>query len=437
MPFSIVQAQGGHLALSDEAGNIIGVFTDSEDNLRLMVQTMLAAGHGLALEEDGNLASIKTDLDNIYTRQSNGDQKSIVRGGAKGTTTAADITGTAEGADHQALDVQIMHGGAAKDPTQIRALTNSDVVKANQGTKGAGSNAWPQALYDASGNAVGVILDGAIYRLQTQAKSLITDPTDGKVAKVGNELDGENRLHVDCIIDTNNQVPIPVSFAIPGGGALPKMVSFVYSLSIGALVAGQWKRAITYTVPVGYNGYLIRYTSFQGEAAYSRIVSEVRMGTLNIITNTFAAGSAYALPQWTSNPQIEVTQAIGSAANVVVTVTYTNHNGVNSRTGTVTIPKSSIIGTRLDIALQAGDLGISSIEGASVAPTSSSGAINFLGFVGLGYHEDGGTNFMETMFAPGATTFPAGTILGIEHQGGTVSKARRFDVLIQLVQVVT
>jgi len=62
MPFSIVQAQGGHLALSDEAGNIIGVFTDSEDNLRLMVQTMLAAGHGLATE--ATLAAIK-DTDGI------------------------------------------------------------------------------------------------------------------------------------------------------------------------------------------------------------------------------------------------------------------------------------------------------------------------------------------------------------------------------------
>jgi hypothetical protein len=63
------------------------------------------------------------------TALTDGTQKAIVRGGAKGATAAADLTGTAQGADHQALDVQIMHGGAAKDPTQIRALTNADVVK--------------------------------------------------------------------------------------------------------------------------------------------------------------------------------------------------------------------------------------------------------------------------------------------------------------------
>jgi hypothetical protein len=59
-----------------------------------------------------------------------GTQKAITRGGAKGATVAADLTGTAEGADHQALDVQIYHGGTAKDPTAIRALTSADVVTA-------------------------------------------------------------------------------------------------------------------------------------------------------------------------------------------------------------------------------------------------------------------------------------------------------------------
>jgi hypothetical protein len=57
-----------------------------------------------------------------------GTAKAITRGGAKGATTAADVTSTAEGADHQAVDVQIMSGGVAKDPTQIRALTSADQV---------------------------------------------------------------------------------------------------------------------------------------------------------------------------------------------------------------------------------------------------------------------------------------------------------------------
>lgn len=45
-----------------------------------------------------------------------GTAKTIVRGGAKGATAAADLTGTAEGADHQALDVQLYNAGVAIAP---------------------------------------------------------------------------------------------------------------------------------------------------------------------------------------------------------------------------------------------------------------------------------------------------------------------------------
>ncbi len=63
------------------------------------------------------------------TTLTGGTAKSIIRGGQKGATnTNADITHTAEGADHEALDVQIYHGGVAKDPTQIRTLTSSDQI---------------------------------------------------------------------------------------------------------------------------------------------------------------------------------------------------------------------------------------------------------------------------------------------------------------------
>jgi hypothetical protein len=72
----------------------------------------------------------------------------MVRGGAKGATTAADVTSTAEGADHQAVDVQVYHGGSAINPTAIRALTASDVVTSNQGTAAALSGYWPVRVTD-------------------------------------------------------------------------------------------------------------------------------------------------------------------------------------------------------------------------------------------------------------------------------------------------
>jgi hypothetical protein len=77
--------------------------------------------------------------------QTDGTQKAIVRGGQKGATnTNADITHTAEGADHEAVDVQIYHSGVAKDPTAIRALASgTDSVTDTQGTAAATTAPWP------------------------------------------------------------------------------------------------------------------------------------------------------------------------------------------------------------------------------------------------------------------------------------------------------
>ena len=360
MALSIVQVQSGRLALADSDGNLIGLFDDS-GTLRLMTQTKLASGHGLALETGGNLAAIKAKTDNIPSDPA--------RESGKLTSLETILT-------------------AIKDTAGIKKIT--DMISAN-------ISQWLGS----------------------------TAPTVGQKAMAASIP----------VTMASNQPPVSVTFAIPGGEALPRMVSFFYNQSTGAIVANQWKRVITYTVPAGFAGYLIRFTTFQGEAAYSRICALTAMGSLNIITNVFTAGSSYTLPQWTSDLEVHVTQAIGSAANVVVTIGYTNEVGTAGRTGTVTIPKSSIIGTRLSVALQAGDLGVSSIQTASVVPTSSSGAIVIEGFVQLGYHEDGGTNFMETMFNPGSVAYPAGTVLVLEHQGGTVAKSRRFDVLTQLIVV--
>ena len=406
------------------------------------------------------LATVKiTDGSENLAIDGDGNIKAVVRGGAKGTTTAADVTSTAEGADHQALDVQIMHGGAAVNPTAIRALTSADVVTANQGTAAATAGAWPIKLTDGTDTAD---IDAQGHVLVAGKSALGVAPSappvsvggvDGGGLKRNLLLDTDGRPQANVaqwlgstaptvgqktmansvpVVMASNQTPLPITFS-SGTAGLPKMLSFFYTQTIGAIVASQWKRALTYTVPASYSGYLIRYTSFQAEAAYSRIAALTTMGGLNIVTNVYTSLASYTLPQWTSDLEVDVTQAIGAASNVVVTVGYTNQSGVAGRTGTVTIPKSSIIGTRLSVTLQADDIGVVSIQSASVSPTSSSGAINILGFVQLGYHEDGGTNFMETMYAPGAVGFPSGTVLVLEHQGGTVSKARRFDVLMQLV----
>ena len=77
--------------------------------------------------------------------------------------------------------------GIKKITEQLPAGTN-EIGAVAQGTKAAGSAAWPTVLYDASGNAVGVTLNNSIYRIE--GRSSITSP------------DGAN--DVDVILDSDN-----------------------------------------------------------------------------------------------------------------------------------------------------------------------------------------------------------------------------------------
>jgi hypothetical protein len=66
-----------------------------------------------------------------------GSAKAIARGGAKGVTAAADVTSTAEGTDHQALDVQLYHGGAAIDPRIVADAALAALIGSLSDTPGA------------------------------------------------------------------------------------------------------------------------------------------------------------------------------------------------------------------------------------------------------------------------------------------------------------
>lgn len=219
--------------------------------------------------------------------------------------------------------------------------------------------------------------------------------------------------------------------------ALPLIVNLNYSRSDGAIVAQAFKRVVEYTVPDNYNGWLVRYSSWENEGAESRLVAQTILAQLNCSTNVFTAGTNYVLPAWTPLVEADVTTAFpAGSGNITVTVTYTNELGVGSRTGTFTISKGSAIGTRVILALQTGDLGVRSIENMSASPTYT-GVIRALGLIQLAYHNDLSlTTQLETNYQPGAIAFPTGTVLAIEFAGNTVFKDRLFDCLLQLVPVI-
>jgi hypothetical protein len=72
----------------------------------------------------------------------------------------------------------------------------------------------------------------------------------------------------------------------------------------------------------------------------------------------------------------------------------------------------------------------------SVSPTLAAGAIKILGLLQLVRHADHAVDAaLETALSSGTIAFPTGTVLGIEYRGGTVSKNRVMDCLLQLVPV--
>jgi hypothetical protein len=95
---------------------------------------------GHVVTDSGSVANVTITTDSVGLAKdatlTGGSAKTIVRGGQKGTTnTNADITHTASGANHELVDVGIYDGsGNLKDPTQIRALTSSDVVDVSDRT---------------------------------------------------------------------------------------------------------------------------------------------------------------------------------------------------------------------------------------------------------------------------------------------------------------
>ncbi|MGV1035332.1 MAG: beta strand repeat-containing protein [Microbacteriaceae bacterium] len=89
-----------------------------------------------------------------------GASKATLRAGAKGSTSAADATSTASGANHQALDVALYDAlgnqlGTASNPLRVdttnntaQAVTGTVTATATQGTAAALTGAWPTKLTD-------------------------------------------------------------------------------------------------------------------------------------------------------------------------------------------------------------------------------------------------------------------------------------------------
>jgi hypothetical protein len=126
------------------------------------IDTKLTNNATTTLQTTGNnsLSSIDTKL----TGLSDGTQKAVNRGGAKGTTTAADVTSTASGANHQGLDIVQWDtaGNARKFGQSTPTSTKADIA-----------NTLPVGIYN---SAAPTVTDGQVVALQVNNRgALVVD----------------------------------------------------------------------------------------------------------------------------------------------------------------------------------------------------------------------------------------------------------------------
>lgn len=127
--------------------------------------------------EEATLLLIKAKTDNIPAdpAREGGNLATLAAVDFATQTTLSSIDAAAATID-AVLDSIKDTDGIKKITDQLPAGTN-EIGKVAQGTKALASEAWPLYVVDGSGNVVGVVLDGAVYRLRTEAK--IVRASDG------------------------------------------------------------------------------------------------------------------------------------------------------------------------------------------------------------------------------------------------------------------
>lgn len=119
-------------------------------------QVVDSAGDGLEIDASGRAA---------IQNQPNMDVALSTRA-TEATLSAADTKlGTIDGVLDSIKDTD----GIKKITDQLPAGSNQ-IGAVSQGTKGAGSNAWPTVIYDGSGNPVTITEDAGVYRVEISGK---------------------------------------------------------------------------------------------------------------------------------------------------------------------------------------------------------------------------------------------------------------------------
>lgn len=165
----------------------------------------------------------------------------------------------------------------------------------------------------------------------------------------------------------------------------------------GTLNGVTFSGAVNGQIPIpaavsGKRSYLERATLVHaGNIGMVRLVDRL-WGNVPVVTTTGA--QAITSPAWPARDAaastngagvflaLETSSATGNAGAITnTTVTYTNSAGTGSRTATLaSYPATAVAGTWVPLALQAGDIGVRSVQSVTLGTSYISGAIHLTAF---------------------------------------------------------
>ena len=180
----------------------------------------------------------------------------------------------------------------------------------------------------------------------------------------------------------------------PGAGAFDTTLNGVILDQTAAQVNG----AINFVDPVSGNSYLFRLGGQATIAGTLLLCDRIWHNGGYTITSTSAQNST--TPTWPARDALGTTDGVGvllgleisvscGAAAPTLTVSYTNSAGTSGRTATNWFPtaNSPAAGSFFPIGLQAGDVGVRSVQSLTRSVSWVSGTINLVAYRPLAYLE--------------------------------------------------
>lgn len=206
----------------------------------------------------------------------------------------------------------------------------------------------------------------------------------------------------------------------PGAGTYNTTLNGGTYSSSGGLVSGQ----IPHFDPVSGNSYLSRFQG-QSSASGGLLMLCDRLWDNGGITITSTSAQAIVSPAWPARDAngatsgqgillgVEVSAAVG-VGTPTLTLGYTNSAGTAGRTGTNVDPTtaSAIAASFYRIGLQAGDVGVQSVQSLTLSATWTSGTINVVAYRVLAALElpTAATSFAIDAFTGGMPQIFNGTV---------------------------